>query len=150
MKTIRKAYSMMNCYLGVCSRNRQEVKAELVLRGAYRVTDHDTYLKVLHVVEPSVDGFRCIKVEDKTKHWDETYWNFAMDAFRYAGSKGHDYKALDVTIHYLCNLFGVAETEYYSYLVEKRRFIDATFKDDDGTPSGYAWEIAELKKAGLI
>lgn len=138
----------MYCYLGICKgRSRQDIKRELVgVEGLLRITDHETHLKVISEEElPPIVGFATTCVEDKTGHWDVHYWDIAMEGFCYAVKKGHDRKALDVLVHYLCNLFGEPEQEYYEYLAKKRRLIDANTAESDGQD----WEREALKEAGL-
>lgn len=141
---------MKSCYLGVCRGDKEKIKRRLVaIPGVYRITDHGSHVKVNTTKPlPAVRGFRAIRTRDRSTHWDVKYWDFCMDAFRYATKKRHDRKALDVLLHYLVNLFGEGdrEEEFYAMLAANRRWINRAWTDE----RAHGWEITALRKATLL
>lgn len=133
------------CFIGICSppRLKQSIKATLALaKGVYRVTDHGGHIKVNSAKPlPKIAGFHCLKVRDQTTHFDARYWDFTMDAFRYAVKKGHG-SALGIMVHYLINVFGVPEVEFHEFAASSRRFLNASMTDEEA----HGWEFPHIAK----
>lgn len=136
------------CYLGVTKRPQWTKRRLLKVAGVYRITDHGPHLKVNTTKPlPPIPGFRAILVRDRTTHFDATYWDFALAAFRHATRKRHAAsQAIGVVVHYLYNLFGIPEAEHLDVLAANRRWINATMTDMDA----HGWEIVALRKAKLL
>lgn len=141
------------CYLGICLRNKQDVKRALLnVPGVYRITDHGGHIKINTTKRlPTIRNLRTVLVRDRTKHFDARYWDFAMEAFRHAEKRKHGRQPLGIMIHYLCNLFGetTSEAAYLAMAAAQRAYIDATVSDEDA----HGWElpyVQALRKAANI
>jgi hypothetical protein len=135
------------CYLfdtrGSVGGYHEKLKRDLLQRpGVYRITDHGTHLKV-NTTKPLPAHWEAVLVKDQTTHWDATYWDFALAAFRHSVKRGHDSKkAVGVLIHYLCNLYGfyTTEAELLELLAAGRRWTDKTVTDE----AAHGWELKAL------
>ncbi len=113
------------CYIGICAKGQKNrVKRALArLDVVYRITDHGSHLKVkANGPLPTIRGFRTVLAPDKTKHWDEAYWDFAHAAFKRCTQRRQNPKmALAVMIHYCFNLLGTgSETRYLANMAKRR------------------------------
>lgn len=134
------------CYLGTCSnKDKPRIFRQLAeWEAVVRITDHDEHIKVISTGPlPEIEGWNRIKVRDKTEHWDVKYWDFAMTIFRYMLKKHQNpVIAIDVLVHYLCNLSLMPESAYLNMLSANRRWIDLTVSDEED----HGWELEALKK----
>jgi hypothetical protein len=142
------------CYIACCARRDvQRIKRRLALSpGVYRITDHGSHLKINTTKPlPSIRGLRSVKVTDQTTHWDAAYWDFAMAAFRRSARlRQNPARAIGVTIHYLANLFGIAdEAGFFFEQARSRIELDARITDEQA----HGWEfqyVAKLKRNGAF
>jgi hypothetical protein len=135
------------CYLGTCDRGTQQAVKRALLRvpGVFRITDHGPHIKINTAKRlPAVRHLKAVQVPDKTTHWDVAYWDFAMAAFRRATTKRQaPHRVIGVMLHYLCNLFGVPESELLDMLAAERRYLERAVTDEEA----HGWEMRALNKA---
>lgn len=137
------------CYLITALSRNDLVSLKKILRkekNIYRITDHDTHLKVKSKkkLKPYY-GYRYLLVEDKTNHIDERYWDFCMSIWNYALDKNQDpYIVIKIVFHYLCNLFDINNEEeafLLKFMASSRLHINKTISNYDD----HGWEIEALK-----
>ena len=136
------------CYLVPCRSEKQKrglVRALLDLSNVLRVTDHGPHIKVISTKRIArLRGARFILVPDRTKHWDVRYWDFAMTIARHAQRRRQRPRdAFGVIVHYLCNLWGLAEIETLAAIIAGRAHVEHTVTDEQA----HGWELRHLRVA---